>query len=497
MRRPLDQLRPYQVELVNAVRAEYRAGMRRVLMQSPTGSGKTLMFMWLLEMALEKGTWPIHILYHRRALVDQGIAILSAHGFDYGVIAPGYPPRPSAPIQVCGIGTLSRRLKLFPSPYPDPEFLIVDEAHHAPAAIWRRIMERCAKRVLGASATPRRLDGSGLDDLFDALVPGPQIVELEELGFLAKWDVYAPPLQADFSSIREVAGDFDTGELEGVLTQSRLIGEPVEHWITHVLEKRGAQPTVVFCVSVKHSQMIAARYRAEGVAAAHLDGNTPADERRRVLEALRRGEIHVVSNCGLISEGLDIPAICVVQLLRPTKSLALYLQMCGRGSRPHSDGSHSILLDHVGNVWRHGKPSQERHWTLDGSEDPETAPEKLCPKCHAMVPAAARICPRCGAKLIIQPGNKPIPLPLEREGWLRFLDETLPFDLATTNFRTCRDWCGEDALRLGLMCQARGYAWGWLWYQLVEIGQQQHYWRVRRFLASGDGGDADIKLRTG
>lgn len=272
------------------------------------------------------------------------------------------------------------------------------------------------------------------------------------------------------------------------MTQSLLIGEPVEHWMTQVLEKRGAAPTVVFCVSVAHIQMFCARYCAEGVKAVHLDGDTPAYERRQGLEDLRAGRIHVICNCGLISEGLDVPDISVMQLLRPTKSVALFLQMCGRGSRPHAEGRASILLDHVGNVWRHGRPNQQRRWTLDrAARDTAAASFKTCHQCHAVVALSARRCLQCGAVLIAEEKEPTGRTPPERPGQLRHLEDELPFDLGTADFKRSVDWCGGEALRLGYMCVKRGYEWGWLWHRLEEIGQQRNYWRIRRFLAEGDG----------
>jgi DNA repair protein RadD len=489
---PLPPLRYYQERLVDEARQAFRAGHRSVLVQSPTGSGKTFVFLTLLLAALDRGTSPIAIIFHRRHLIDMAIDILTEYEIEFGVIARGYPRNPTARIQLCSVGTLVNRLaRYFPAPYAEFRFLVVDEAHHAPAPSWRRILNRFPDaRVIGVTATPKRLDGSGLDDLFDVLVLGPSIRQLERAGFLAQMAVYAPPLAADLSRLRQVRGDFEQRSLADLMMQQKLLGEPVEHWIKHVVEATGgAQPTILFAVDVRHSQAMAERFTAAGFRARHIDANTPGDQRRAVIAGLRDGATQILCNCGIVSEGLDVPVARALVMVRPTQSDALYLQMCGRVARPNAGGAKSIVLDHAGNCLRLGRPNEDRTWTLAGNDEPkQPAPVRDCPECGAVIPLSARVCPECGAILETETPRRN---PAEKQGQLQLLpDEDLP--LLGVNFQRDIGWAeaAEDrqslAMRLGYVCKRRDYEWGWLWHQLDERGLGEFYRPVRRLLEGAE-----------
>jgi superfamily II DNA or RNA helicase len=197
--------------------------------------------------------------------------------------------------------------------------------------MWREIIAALPNaKVLGVTATPERLDGQGLRDVFDVLVIGPAVADLIESGFLSPFVTYAPPRSPDLTGVRSRMGDYATGELSEAMSRGIVIRGAVDEYA----ERCAGAPAIAFCVDIDHSQRVAAAFRERGYRAAHVDGETPRDERRALIAALGTTEIQVLCNCGLISEGLDVPSVIAAILLRPTKSLALYLQQVGRALRP-------------------------------------------------------------------------------------------------------------------------------------------------------------------
>jgi DNA repair protein RadD len=241
--------------------------------------------------------------------------------------------------------------------------LVVDEAHHSVSPSYLTILAAYpAAWVLGVTATPLRLDAKGLGDMYETLVCGKQVAELEELGFLARSAIYTTPAP-DLSRIKRLAGDYMPGALAAVMSDGTLIGYAVEHWLKYA----SGQPTIAFAVSVGRSKLIERRFIEAGIPAAHIDGKSSDDDRRRAIEGLRTGTILVLCNCDLISEGVDLPLLGAVIMLRPTRSLALYLQMVGRVARRYPGKDRAVVLDHCGNVHEHGLPNEPRHWSLDGA----------------------------------------------------------------------------------------------------------------------------------
>jgi DNA repair protein RadD len=455
-------LRPYQADCVERVRAAYRAGRRRVLLQSPTGSGKTVVFTFILQQMQHRGSRAA-ILLHRRELVDQVDRFLGSLDLEHGIVAAGYPPAAAAPVLVCSVPSLAHRIeRLAPA-----DLVVVDEAHHSPAGTWRKIFDAWpGARVLGVSATPERLDGQGLDDLYDELVIGPSVRELEEQGWLAPAVVYAAP-PPDLSRVRTVAGDYSAADLDHVMGEAGLIGNAVEHWQRHA----AGLPTIVFCVSIAHSQAVCARFREAGTRARHVDGETPDEERRTAIAGLAGGTVQVLTNCGLISEGVDVPALGALVLLRPTASLTLHLQMLGRAGRPYPGKTHSIILDHAGNTASLGLPNDPHEWSLQGRGRNETgaAPDKTCPECGGAIPLAARVCPECGVVLTDE-----TLIPDETPGELVRVerDQALFRRLRSWRYRQAVRWAGNDPDKIRLVGLARGYKPGWAWHRIREMASQ-------------------------
>lgn len=382
-------LRDYQQAAVDAIRASIRAGARRPLLVAPTGAGKTVIFSHITANAIERGN-RVTILVHRQELVDQTSRALQSYGVPHGLIAGGRTDNRAMHCQVASVQTLARRL----TRCDVPDLLIIDEAHHAAAGTWKRVVEHYADaRILGVTATPERLDGKGLAGVFDDLIHGPQVAELIDRGFLARPKYWSKPLM-DTEQMRVSMGDYAVGDLEAALTNA-VMGDAV----TEYRQKADGLPAIAFCPTIAKARAVSDAFRDAGYAWDVIDGTlTPAD-RRELVSKLGDGRLHGLSACEIVSEGFDLPVVTAAILLRPTKSLALHLQQVGRVLRLHPAKTHAIILDHAGNLHRHGLAEDPREWSLDGrpkAKKGAPAPTKTCPECFCCVAPAVQVCPECG-----------------------------------------------------------------------------------------------------
>lgn len=392
------QLRPYQLEAVDAVRQAFGRGHRRVLFVMATGAGKTVTFSHITENAAAKGN-RVLILVHRVELLDQASGSLTAMGVRHGLIAAQRSMNLAPSVQVASVQTIARRLSSLPRDLF--RLLIVDEAHHSPAGIWAKVINHFSgARVLGVTATPARADGRGLGEQFDEMVLGPTPAWLTEQGFLAPARVFAPPIGFDAKGLHKRMGDYDMREAEGHLIGRAAMGDAISHYRQHL----AGQTAIAFTCSVAHAEAVAALFTAQGIPAASIDGRMEPLQRRQLLSALGRGDIKVLTSCALIGEGVDVPSVAGCILLRPTQSLALHLQMIGRALRPQP-GKTAVVLDHVGNVQRLGHHLDEQEWTLEGAKKRDRAAVlsvKVCPKCFAAVNSRAPECPECGHRFAVE-----------------------------------------------------------------------------------------------
>lgn len=398
-------LRPYQKQLFESAMLSLHT-KRRVLVQCPTGGGKTVIATAIAKVLTSVGQ-RVWFVCHRAELVFQTSMTFNASGVEHSFIAAGRPYDTSADVHICSVDTLKSRLTKVDI---TPDVVIWDECHHVGAAGWTAVMHAYPDAYhVGLSATPCRLDGKGLDSHFDELIQGPSVAWLIEQGALSRFDIYSPS-EPDLAGVKTRMGDFQQEQLEGACNQPKLIGDAVAH---HQRLAAGLR-TVVFAVSVKHSLDVVEAFNKAGVPAAHLDGNTPREERSEIIRRFADGEIAVLSNVSLFGEGFDLSAIagkavtidCVI-LLRPTQSLSLYLQQVGRALRP-APGKLAIILDHAGNFRRHGWPDEERTWTLKGRDKAAKAkedgplPPLTCGNCYGQIRRPApHACPLCGTPLPI------------------------------------------------------------------------------------------------
>lgn len=387
-------LRPYQEDVINDTREALRT-YHSVLMQGPTGMGKTAITVFMMGRAAAQGK-RAYFLVHQNELLSQTSRALWKQQLEHGMIASG-KARSTLPAQVASVQTLVRRMDL----YKEPDLLIIDEAHRAAAKTYQTIIERWPNAmVIGLTATPQRTDGKPLDVMFDTLVMGPSIRELMDGGYLCDYEIYAPPIGIDVSTVKRKMGDFDTKELENVVDKKSITGDAVAHYKTHANGKR----CVVMCVSIKHAQHVAEQYLAAGVSAGVIEGTMTGVQRDKMLADFAGGELMVICNVQLLVEGVDIPMIEVVQWLRPTQSLVVWMQGNGRGLRPAPGKSGLIIFDHVGNCLRHGLPDDDREWSLEGREKgskkkaaDDEVKIKQCGSCYAVFRPGPQECPHCGA----------------------------------------------------------------------------------------------------
>jgi len=385
-------LRPYQSVAVESVRNAFRTGKKRPLLVAPTGAGKTVIFSYITHHAFVKGHRTT-ILVHRAELLTQTHKALVKMGVPHGLVAAGKTPDPTQLVQVASVQTLVRRLDKFTT----PDLIIVDEAHHACAGSWQKVMDAYPDaKILGVTATPQRLDGKGLSSAFDDLIRGPEVHDLISQGFLCR-PIYYAPSTVDMSGAKTTAGDYNKAEAEQRVDKPTITGDAV----THYQRLCPGSPAVAFCTSIKHAEHVAQAFNAAGYKAAVLDGNLDPVERASRVHALANGRLHVLTSCDIISEGFDLPVVATAILLRPTQSLSLHLQQIGRVLRPAPGKERAIILDHVGNCLRHGLAEEVREWSLDGAKkrkkkdasDDVTA-HRQCPQCFA-VHLPAPICPQC------------------------------------------------------------------------------------------------------
>lgn len=470
------QLRDYQADVIDRTRQALRRA-NRVLIQAPTGAGKTVLASFMVGQTTAKGqaAW---FICHRAELVEGTSKTFHKFGQAHGIIAAGFPMNLAALAQVCSIDTLKGRLQHLKA----PRLAIIDEAHHSSAAGWALVIEWLHKNgtlIVGLSATPQRLDGAGLDDHFKEIVLGPAVSWLMENDFLSDYRALCPPPPA---GLKARGKDDSRGAQAKVMDKPKLTGDVVKHWLQHA---RGMR-TVGFACNIKHSHHMVEAFNAAGIPAAHLDGGTPRGERKRIISEYAEGRILVLWNVSLFGEGFDLAAIaqrdvtidCVI-LNRQTQSLSLFLQMVGRALRP-APGKVAMILDHAGNLRKHGYPDDDREWTLKGREKGKGAandngppPPVICEGCfNAIRRPLPPACPYCGKSLVADAKE------------IQVADEDLEEDLEAERRRQEREEKREAA-----RARAREEAACVTLDQLVDLARRRGYqwptqWALKKYSTS-------------
>lgn len=397
-------LRPYQSAAIDKLRSSLARGNKRVMLYSPTGSGKTECCMAMVRAALDKGR-KVAFIANRKELVRQASRRFSRAGIPHGIVQAENTVDIRADVLICSIDTV--HVRGLPD---DIDLIVIDEAHGvAGSKKYRELLFKFnAVPVIGLSATPfavglgRHYDELG-GALFQELVEATTIRDLIDLGFLVDVDIYAPSTP-DLSGVATRKGldgevDFVDTKLADAVDKPALIGDIVSHW--HRLARDKA--TVVFATSIPHSKHIVEQFQAAGVNAAHLDCYCDDEARADILARFNAGEITVLSNVAILAEGWDAPHTECMILARPTKSLSRFIQMVGRVLRPFEGKTRALLLDHSGSTERLGYPTDDLPLELDDGR-PKAAGTKrtkdrlpsACPSCSYMRPVSVHVCPACG-----------------------------------------------------------------------------------------------------
>lgn len=342
-----------------------------ILYQMPTGTGKTRLFTSIIRDISIWGlrhniNYRILIIAHRSELIEQSSRSLDKYRIKHGVLAGTMKNKRdlTQAIQVASIQTITHPANQCLIDDLKFDFIIIDEAHHAVAKSYQKLWEFCPDaKKLGVTATPWRMNNSGFAQIFDAYIPSMSIKDFIQKGWLATYQYYSIPTSSELvksiESIREfdIEGDYKNSALVEVCDTSKIRAQLYDSYEKNVLGKKG----IIYSISREHSEHICLQYRSRGVAIENIDSKTPAKVREKVIQAFRNGEIDIIVNVDIFSEGFDCPDIEFIQLARPTKSLVKYIQQVGRGLRKNGDKK-CIILDNVGMYSRFGLPDEERDW---------------------------------------------------------------------------------------------------------------------------------------
>ncbi len=369
---------------------------KKTLYQLPTGGGKTI-----IATSIAK-RYSTVFLVHREELLDQTYQSYKKAGLDVGLVQSGKPVTKHKHY-IAMVQTLGRDLDII----PPPDLVIADEAHITVSKTYQKIFGHWCEgkyhttwklpvrqsKLLGLTATPKRLDGRPLCPPYEVLIEGPSIKSLIEQGYLADYELLGPPEKLNLKGVKTSMGDYNITDLIERVSGTNLTGNAVKEYKKYLSGKQA----IAFCINVEHSKSVAETFIEAGISAAHIDGSTPHKERKELIEKFRRGEISVLTNCNLFIEGFDVPDIQGVIMLRPTQSLSLLRQAWGRGLRPKADGSKAIILDHAGNYARHGLPDDSIEWNLTGKVNNKEGGARLkaCPECYRVCRVTASFCSRC------------------------------------------------------------------------------------------------------
>lgn len=456
-------LRPYQSQAVEDLRASLAQGHRAPCLVMPTGSGKTHVAAHLIRACVDKGNRAV-FLAPRRELIYQTSEKLAGVNVNHGVLMAGEPRSLYPEVQVGCIPTMYRRCIADERlPLPKANLVLVDEAHLSIAKTARAIIDAYVDQgavVIGLTATPCRADGAGLGQIYDDLVEGPSVATLIDQNHLVPVRYFVGQ-KPDLEGVKVQAGDYNQRELGERANRVELIGDVVQNWARIARDRQ----TFVFAVNVAHSMALCSEFRALGISAEHLDGQTARDERAAILERLRTGETQVLTNCEVMTYGVDFPPVSAIVLAKPTKSIARYFQMVGRGLRTHPGKSDCLVLDHAGAVQQIGFVDDPMPWSLAGDDKVQdrvaqqrSDPEPItCGDCGAEF-RPARDCPNCGA----EQGGRYAKAIEAHDAELRELDRQ-------RRLADARQWTHDDKQQfyseLVAIAEQRGYKQGWVSHQ--------------------------------
>jgi len=394
------KLRDYQKKAIDDLRRQIQMGNKRPVLVLPTGAGKSVIFGSLIKSILSNNKKVLWVV-HRRNLVLQMGDVLKKFGIEPGLIMSEFQSELSNPCQLCTVQTYSRRLALEnTSFFVNADVVLIDEAHRSLSPTYVEIIEKYSgKIIIGCTATPVGPGGRGMGEVYNTIVEGTNVRNLTNQGFLSRARYFAPA-KIDVSGVKVKMGDYVVKQLEDKVNQPKLNGDIVENWLKLAENRK----TIVFCVNVAHSIAVKDEFIKRGVSAEHLDARSSDDEREDVFRRMSEGLVTVVCNVGLYQEGLDVPDVGCVVMARPTKSLGLYRQCCGRGLRPTKAYEDCLIIDHGNVIEENGFLDEDFTWSLDGKilnqrkkeYEKKQAKKTECKACGLVFEKKNR-CPDCGS----------------------------------------------------------------------------------------------------
>ena len=363
-------LRDYQQQAKEDIFSQWNY-VDNILYQMPTGTGKTRLFTSIIR---DINVWGLRhniffrilIVAHRSELIEQSSRSLSKYRIEHGVLAGTMKVMRdlTKPIQVASIQTITHPANRSLINDLDFDFIIIDEAHHAVAHSYRQLWNFCSRaKKLGVTASPWRMNNCGFANIFEAYIPSMPIKDFIEKGWLASYQYYSVPANSEvaqsINAIKEfdIEGDFKTSALVDAVDTSRIRAQLYDSYAKYAFGKKG----IIYSISRSHSEHICEQYHSQGIRIENIDSKTPSKLRENTIRAFKNGEIDIIVNVDIFSEGFDCPDIEFIQLARPTKSLVKYIQQVGRGLRKNGD-KRCVILDNVGMYSRFGLPDEDRDW---------------------------------------------------------------------------------------------------------------------------------------
>lgn len=454
------ELRDYQSQIITDTRQSLRQ-YGDTLIQLPTGGGKTAIAVYILGSTCQRGKkgW---FICHRSELIYQTSLTFQRFGIPHSFIAAGMEYNPDAAIHIISVDTLKNRIHELEL----PDIAVWDESHHIVAPGWLAVKQMMQRTLhIGLTATPELLSGQGMGEAFANMVQGPTPRELISRGYLSAYE-YWGPTKPELSDHNAVNGDFKPSDMAALMAKPTIQGDILRSW----QEKAGNRISIGFAPNRATSQMFAERFNKAGIPSMHIDGTTKPEIRKRAAQLLASGDLLMLWNVELMSEGYDLSAQagtdvtidCLIDA-SPTRSLAKFLQRCGRVLRPKTDGSEAVIIDCSGNYERHGLPSTDREWSLDAKARGSRAANdnvaiRQCEQCY-FVHEPAPVCPNCGHQhpvkvRVVKEATDTELKRIEAEEHQKKMMEL------NSRVRLCRTFDDFKALAADM-----GYSPGWAWHR--------------------------------
>lgn len=363
------------------------------------------------------------------------------------------------------VGKIANRLDKLPK----PSLIITDETHHSLAKTYKKIYEYYSDVPrLGFTASPWRLSGQGLGDVYDTMVEGPTVEWLIDNHYLAPYNYYSVKLINDNELRKSSTGDFTNKSIDEAVGKM-IFGDVIKTY----QEKVNGQKAIVYAHSIEYSKKVASEFNTAGILAEHADSKTPAKKREQIMNDFKTGKIKVLCNVDLVSEGYNVPDCSVVIMLRPTESLVLDIQQSMRCMR-YRPNKTATIIDHVANYSRFGLPDTKRTWSLEGREkkksnnNSDSVPIKTCTNCFAVIPAGYSTCPICGHEIEIETTELKNDKSVEVERITK--DFKFKTDYSEVKYSTMQPKEAKSFKDLQLIAKARHYKPGWAYFQAKQRG---------------------------